>query len=143
LVVMAGKCRNVLRFVVVVSLLAVGAAGCGSSSHPDQGLRARGVPRALASEWEARASAVADAVGAGDNCHALQLASSLRDDVIAKESAVPSRLRTPLLTGVNALADRILCRPAAQAPKGPKPPKHHPHDEHHGKHQDGNGQGKD
>ncbi len=99
------------------------------------------MPRALASEWEARASAVADAAGAGDDCHALQLAASLRDDVIAKESQVPARLRSPLLAGVNALADRIVCSvpprtvtvPPKTPPKHPRPPKSpHKDDHRHG-----------
>jgi hypothetical protein len=77
----------------------------------------------------------------------LQLAGSLRDQVIAKESQVPSRLRSPLLAGVNALADRIVCEPPPQTvtappPKKPPPPK--PHDDHHGKHhRHGDGQGGD
>lgn len=94
-----------------------------------------GVPRALASEWESRAVAVADAAAAGDNCQALHLAVALRDEVVAKETQVPSRLRSPLLAGVNALADRIVCHPPPQTVTGPpaKPPKHKPHDDHHGK----------
>jgi hypothetical protein len=131
-----GKCRNVLRFLVAVSLLSVLAAGCGGSSPPTR-IGAPEVPRALASEWEARASAVADAAAAGDDCHASQLAASLRDDVIAKESQVPARLQSPLLAGVNALADRIVCQvppqtvtvPPQKPPKHEGPPKpHHKHD---------------
>ena len=132
-----GKWRNVLRFLVAVSLLALLVGGCGGSSRPTR-TGAREVPRALASEWEARASAVADAAAAGDDCRALQLAATLRDDVIAKESQVPARLQSPLLAGVNALADRIVCRvppqtvtlPPKAPPKPPQPP--HKHDHHHG-----------
>lgn len=143
-----GKCRNVLRICVAVSLLALLAAGCGGSSRPTR-TGAREVPRALASEWEARASAVADAAAAGDDCHALQLAAALRDDVIAKESEVPTRLRSPLLAGVNALADRIVCQvppqtvtvPPKKPPKHPGPPKPpHKHD-HHGRGGDSQGDG--
>lgn len=105
------------------------------------------MPRALASEWEARASAIADAAAAGDDCHALQLAASLRDDVIAKESQVPVRLQSPLLAGVNALADRIVCRvppqtvtvPPKKPLEHPKPP--HKHDHHHGPGGDNQGDG--
>jgi hypothetical protein len=107
------------------------------------------VPRALASEWEARASAIANAAAAGDDCHALQLAASLRDDVIAKESQLPARLQAPLLAGVNALADRIVCQEPPQtvtvAPTKPKPPKPpeppHKHDHHHGPGGDKHGDG--
>jgi len=87
----------------------------------------------LAQAWEGQASAIASAASAGNSCRALQLASSLRDDVVSSQQRVPSRLRSALLTGVNALADRITCTPAptqpTKPPKGPKPPK--PHD-HHG-----------
>lgn len=144
---MAGKSRDVLRILLGVSLLALLAVGCGASSRPDRAA-AGGVPRSLAGEWEARASAVADAAAAGDDCRALQLAASLRDDVIAKESQVPSRLRPPLLAGVNALADRIVCQVPPQTKtlppqKPPKPPEHkppHKHD-HHGSGGDNQGNG--
>ena len=144
---MAGKCRDVLRILLGVSLLALFAVGCGASSRPDRAAAA-GVPRLLAGEWEARASAVADAAAAGDDCRALQLAASLRDDVIAKESQVPSGLRSPLLAGVNALADRIVCQVPPQTvtvppKKPPKPPERkppHKHD-HHGSGGDNQGNG--
>jgi hypothetical protein len=134
---------------VAVSLLSVLAAGCGGSSPPTR-IGAPEVPRALASEWEARASAVADAAAAGDDCHASQLAASLRDDVIAKESQVPARLQSPLLAGVNALADRIVCQvppqtvtvPPKKPPKNAEPPKPpHKHDHHHGPGGDNQGGG--
>jgi hypothetical protein len=54
---------------------------------------------------------------------------------------VPIPLREPLLLGVNSLADRIVCKPAAVAPphpKQPKPPKphdHHGHSDEKGKHE--------
>jgi hypothetical protein len=137
----------VLRIVSAVGLVALLVAGCGGSSRSADRTTVHGVPRALASEWESRAVAVADAAAAGDDCRALQLAGSLRDQVIAKESQVPSRLRSPLLAGVNALADRIVCEPPPRtvtAPAPNKPPKPKPHDDHHGKHhRHGDGQGGD
>ena len=60
--------------------------------------------------------------------------------MIANESRVPARLRSPLLAGVNALADRIVCRvpPQTVTVTPQKPPKHegppkppHKHDHHH------------
>jgi hypothetical protein len=93
----------------------------------------------LAHEWASQASAIAAAAAAGDSCHALQLASALRDQVIAAEGRVPARLRSPLVSGVNALADRITCTvtvpapPTTQAKPPPRekpPPKHDHH--HHG-----------
>jgi hypothetical protein len=141
---MAGKCRNVPRILLAAFLFMLLAVGCGSSSRPNRATG--GVPRALAAEWESRASAVAAAAATGDDCRALQLAASLRDDVIAKESQVPSRLQSPLLAGVNALANRIVCRvppqtvtlPSKEPRKHPKPP--HEHD-HHGPGGDKQGNG--
>jgi hypothetical protein len=89
----------------------------------------------LAQAWEGQASAIAHAASAGNSCRALQLASSLRADVVSSQQRVPSHLRSALLTGVNALADRITCTPAptqpTKPPKGPKPKPPKPHD-HHG-----------
>ena len=142
---MAGKCRNVLRILLAASLLVLFAVACGASSRPNRA-SAGGVPRALGAEWASRASAIADAAAAGDDCRALQLAASLRNDVIAKRSQVPSRLQSPLLAGVNALANRIVCQvppqtltvPPKEPPKHPKPP--HKHD-HHGPGGDKQGDG--
>src|SRR5439155_10676717 len=87
----------------------------------------QGMPRALAQAWAGQASAIATAASAGNSCRALQLATSLRQDVVTSEQEVPLRLRSPLRTGVNALADRvnaladrITCTPAAKR----KPPEH-------------------
>lgn len=118
-----------------MTLLAVVAAGCGGATRT-RGSSQRGVPRALAQRWEREASAIATAAAAGDDCTALQLAGSLRDRVVAAEQEVPLRLRSPLLTGVNALADRITCTPPPpRKPPGKphKPPKPPPDDHgHHG-----------
>jgi len=134
----------VLRIVLGLSLLALVAAACGGSSRPDR-VGAHGVPRALASAWEARASAVAQAVASGNDCRAQQLASALRDEIIADEAKLPPRLYSPLLSGANALADRIVCEvppetvtvPAKKAPKPPPKPK--PPDKHHHHHGDQHG----
>lgn len=129
-----------LRIVSVTALAALAVAGCGGSGG--QTRAEGGIPRALAAAWATRASAVATAAAAGENCRASELASSLRDAIIAKEGQVPARLQKPLLQGANALADRITCTvppqtvTVAPAPKPkPKPPGHEkpPHD-HHGKH---------
>jgi hypothetical protein len=130
-----GRYGNVSRIVSAVALTALLVAGCGGSSRPPDRTAVHGVPRALASEWEARAVEVANAAAAGDSCRASQLAASLRDEVIANQSHVPSRLQSPLLAGVNALADRIVCRPPTNTVTAPpaSPPEHKPHDDH-GKH---------
>jgi len=99
------------------------------------------VPRALALDWERQAAAIATVASARDSCRARQLASTLRADVTASKAEVPRRLRTPLLAGVNALANRITCAPPAP-PAPPKPP-HKPHGPHghHGHHGHGDGNG--
>jgi hypothetical protein len=98
----------------------------------------------LAQAWEGQASAIADAASAGDTCHALQLADSLRADVEASKSRLPARLRPPLLEGVSALADRITCTPAPpkEPPKPPHKPRDHGHHDHHGHGGDGGKGGK-
>jgi hypothetical protein len=143
---------RVLRILAAASLLAVAAAGCGGAAPETRAMQR--VPRALAENWEGQAAAIATAASKGDSCRALRLARSLRTEVIAKQREVPPRLRSPLLIGVNSLADRIKCTPIVtpepqpkhsppppkQGPKPkPKPPKHHgPPD--HGK---GHGKGHD
>lgn len=131
---MGGRYRNVLlRIVSAAAFLAVVAAGCGGSARLDRPA-SRGIPPALSAEWQAQASRVADAAAAGNDCLALQRASSLRDAIIAHEAKLPARLYSPLVTGATALADRIGCKPAVTTPqkKPPEPPKHpKPHDDHH------------
>jgi len=142
---MLGTWVNVLKIVSAAALLVVVAAGCGGADRSLQA-SARGVPRALATEWEGRASAIAAAAAAGNDCQARNLALSLRTDVLAAQAQVPQRLRSPLSTGVSELAGLTTCTPAARKPpKGPnpgpkpgKPPEHGPHG--HDKHGDGNEQ---
>ena len=138
---MTGTGRKVFRILSVTALVALVAAGCGSAGPRPRA--DRGLPRALASAWATRASAVASAAAAGENCRASQLASSLRDAIIAEEGRVPIRLQKPLIQGANALADRITCTvtvaPAPQAPKPsghkpPQPPHHHKKHDDHGDH---------
>lgn len=132
---MRGTCRNVLKAVSVAALVVAVVAGCGGGDRPQRSV-AHGVPRTLAQAWEARAAAIASAARAGNSCRAQRLAASLRDDVVSSEHKLPPRLRTPLLTGVNALADRITCtrvvtvptpskKPPPKPKPNPKPPKPH------------------
>jgi hypothetical protein len=101
----------------------------------------------LAQRWEARASAIADAATVGDDCRALHLAGALRDEVAAARREVPLRLRSPLLSGVQALADRITCTPPPPVvkPKEPPKPPMPPKDDHghHGHHKHDGGEGND
>jgi hypothetical protein len=134
---------TVLRLFSAVALLAVVAAGCGSG-RTTRGPADRGIPRALAHSWEAQASAIAEAAASRDDCKALDLARSLRSRVVATERRVPVRLRSPLMTGVNALVSRLTCTPppAPTTPKEPPKPPEPPHDKHddHG-HHDHHGKG--
>ena len=145
---MAGRRRYVGRIVSAAVVVVLVAAACGSSARPDR-TTARGVPRALASVWAAQASQIAETARAGDGCSAHQLANTLRDEIVAKQAELPVRLSSPLLMGVNALADRIVCEvppqtvtvsdkkppphePKPKPPPKPPPPKHHPkHDDNH------------
>ena len=110
---MVGTETRVLRIVPAVALLVVVAAGCGGADRPQRSA-VHGVPRALAQGWEDQASAIATAASAGNDCQALQLAKSLRDEVVASQLKLPYRLRSPVLIGVNRLADRITCTPVVQ-----------------------------
>ena len=124
------------------ALAVVIVAGCGGASRPQQSAL-RGVPPALAHDWEGQATAIATAASAGDSCRALQLASSLRDQVLASEHKLPLRLRSPLVAGVNALADRLTCTVTTTVETVPTKPPGHKHDHHeHGHHGDGGGKDK-
>ena len=136
---------RVLRTLSAALFLVVVAAGCGDAGRPQRSALPE-VPSALAQEWAGQASEIAAAASAGNSCRALQLAKVLRTEVNASKNRVPSRLRPPLLTSVNALADRIGCTPVVPAPpkkptppKEPKPPKGHHEHGHHGHHGHGDG----
>lgn len=124
-----------LKLVAVIGLLVLVAAGCGGAGGP----KPHGVPRALAHEWEDRASLIAAAAASGNDCRAMHLAQNLRADVLAAEHKLPVRLRSPLATGVTALAARTTCTPPpsvqSKPPKKPEPPPRHKHGHH--KHDEG------
>jgi hypothetical protein len=126
----------------VAALLMVVAAGCGGSSR-SQEAAIHQIPRALAQDWEGQASEIAAVAGRGDSCRALQLASSLRNEIDASRAKLPRRLRAPLLSGVNSLADRITCSPpVTTVPKKPPKPPHEGHGHHgHPGHGHGGGDG--
>ncbi len=140
---MAGTSRSVLRTASAAAVVLLVAAGCGGSARPHS--TARVLPRELARTWASQADAVATAAAAGNSCRAQQLAGSLRDEIITAEGKIPTRLRQPLLVGVNSLADRIVCKPVAvtpqhppkhpKAPTAPEPHGHHGHGNDKGKHQ--------
>jgi hypothetical protein len=136
----------VLRFVSLAALIAIVAAGCAGAARR-QSSTTHEMPRILAREWEGQASAIATAAAAGDDCRAMRLAASLRNEVSASRHEVPPRLRAPLLTGVNALADRIstctrvvtVQTPPEVPLKGPKPKPPHGPPKHGRGHGDGGG----
>lgn len=136
---MPGTSWNMSWLVPVAALVVVVGAGCGGAA-PAERSALHGVPPVLARDWEGQASAIARAASAGDSCGALRLANALRDEVLASERKLPLRLRSPLVTGVNALADRLTCTvtttvetPPAKPKPPPKPPGHkHDHHDHHG-----------
>jgi hypothetical protein len=137
----------VLKIVSVAALVLVVAAGCGDGSRPERSVL-RGVPSALARDWQGQANEIASAASAGEDCRALRLAKSLRNQVLASERELPARLRSPLVTGVNALADRLTCTVTTTVetvPQEPKPPDKHKedHKDHHGHHGHGDGGGDD
>jgi len=120
---------RVLRILSAAAFLAVVAAGCGGAAP--QKLALHGIPRALAQDWEQRASAIASAAAAGHSCNALRLADALRSDVVATQHKVPLRLRAPT----------VQTQPK-KPPKAPRPPhEHHGKDGRHG-HGDSGGRDK-
>jgi hypothetical protein len=133
-----------MRLASLTALVVLAVAGCGGSARPEP-TASRGLPPALAQQWAAQASTIANTAAHGQGCRAQQLASTLRDEIIAQKGRVPARLQRPLVTGVNALADRITCtpQPVAVQSKTPKPAKPPPkphgpgpgHDHDHGDHQ--------
>jgi len=116
------------------------AAGCGG--HEAAGPQQPTLPRPLAQRLAGASDAVATALVAGDECTALHRATSLQRTVIAAINAhrVPPVFQEQLLGAVNALAERIECRP----PAPPPPPApvvgenedhgHHGHHRGHGRH---------
>jgi hypothetical protein len=87
--------------LLVVALV---AAGCGAAAGPR-------IPRALASDWRARADEIAAALAAHDACRAHRSAVRLQQEVIAaiNRGTLPPRFQEPLLGAVNDLAARAGC----------------------------------
>lgn len=114
-------------------------AGCGGApKRAAPPPRPPHLPRALARAWAAQASAVAQALAAGDGCTAEQHASQLRDEVVqaVNRRQVPARFQETLGAAVNDLPGRITCNPAPPAAPAP-----HPHHDHGPGHDHGHGHG--
>jgi hypothetical protein len=117
---------------LVVSSVALLAAGCGSSSSPP---RAKPPPRIPAAVAEQLASD-ADAVAASSGCAGHAAAVKLFADARAEIGSVPSRYQEQLMGAANDIAGGIPACPPPKPKGAPGHPKHH-HD-HHG---DGDNQG--
>lgn len=117
-----------MRRTGYLCLLALVVAGCGGGAR--QGPSARRIPAGLAHGWARRADAIAAAADAGDPCRASQLAESLQQDVIDRESSVPLRYRGILLRAANRLANGIVCTATVTTVVTSNPPHPHPHPPH-------------
>jgi hypothetical protein len=87
-------------------------SGCGTGAE-QRATTPPTFPRAVALPLARASDGVAAALAAGDNCRALTLAQSLRQQTGAAVAAarVPPRLRRPLQAAANDLARRIECTP--------------------------------
>ena len=118
------------RIAAVAALVVLVAAGCGGGARP-QPTVAHGIPSALAQDWSGQASAIAAAAAAGNDCRAQALAVSFRKQVLQKQQLLPSRLRSPLVTGVDSLVERTSCRETVTVETTAGPPQHGPKPPHH------------
>jgi hypothetical protein len=137
--------RNRIRMFLLIVACA-GAAACGSGSAA-QSTRSPVIPRALASDLEARADSVAVSLGAQHSCAALDQARQLGTAVDAAIAAgrVPAALQPQLQAATTRLVAGIRCTPPPPARPKPKPPGHDRkhHDRKHqgpGKHDQGDGE---
>jgi hypothetical protein len=101
-----GRLRTLLALIAVGLALAV--AGCGGSSNSTARPE---LPHAIAVDLAGRADAIADALDAGDECTAAQLADQLKHAV---ESAlaggqVPSAFRAELERNAADLQNEVNC----------------------------------
>lgn len=123
------------RAASVAGLLVLVTAGCGSARAGAP--RAPTLPRSLARTWATRADAVAAAAAAGETCRAKRLAAALRSRVIEAGASIPAKLRVPLLSSVNSLANRLTCEPPPPTTvtvEQPPPPGGHGPPHGHGHH---------
>ena len=90
-------------------------AGCGSGTDKHAAPPAR-IPHTLAVALAQRSDEIADALDAGAECRALNLARALQQQTIKAINArrVPGPLQEALQTTVNDLAERIACVPPPQ-----------------------------
>ena len=104
--------------LLVVAALALALAGCGGAAKHAAEKPPR-LPRALAQALAQQADGIAGALAAGDGCTALQLAGSLRAEVVQAVNArqIPRAFQESLLATANDLTGRITCSPPPEKPK--------------------------
>lgn len=134
--------------LMLLILACAGAAACGggSAGSASQSSRSPVIPRALASDLEARADTVAVSLDAQRGCAALDQARRLSTAVHAAIAAgrVPAALQPQLQAATTRLVAGIRCVPPPPTTPKPKPPGHerHHHDrKHHGPGQNDEGGG--
>jgi hypothetical protein len=131
------RTRRVELGAAVAAALLLSACGGAKQSAPP----APTFPRSLASSLAAQSDAVANALAAGDSCHALSLANVLQRHTIAaiNQGRVSADLQEQLSGAVNALVSRVKCvAPPAPAPQ-PQEHGHGKHKEHGKKKHEGDG----
>jgi hypothetical protein len=106
--------------------LAVALAGCGGGSRPTTAQAE--LPRAVAEDLASKSDAVADALDAGDQCKAAQLADELKNAVETAVSGgeVPAVFQGELERNATDLQNKVNCEQKKQEEKGKK--KGHKHE---------------
>jgi hypothetical protein len=88
--------------------------GCGQTAQQARS-PSPALARKLANDLAKRSDAVADALAAGDSCHAARLAAELQRKTIEaiNRGRVAPLLQEPLSASVNELVARVRCVPPA------------------------------
>jgi hypothetical protein len=100
--------------------LAIALAGCGGGSSPTTAQAE--LPRALADDLASKSDSIADALDAGDQCKAAQLADELKNAVEAAVSGgqVPSAFQGELVRNATDLQNEVNCDEKKHEDKGKK-----------------------
>ena len=98
--------------------LAIALAGCGGGSSPTTAQAE--LPRALADDLASKSDSIADALDAGDQCKAAQLADELKNAVEAAVSGgqVPSAFQGELVRNATDLQNEVNCDEKKEDDKG-------------------------
>lgn len=114
------------RLAALAVLAALALAGCGGTTKHAAPAAPR-LPRALAQAWAQQADGVAAALAAGDGCTALQVAGTLRAEVVQalNQRLIPHAFQETIVGAVNDLPARITCTPAKHSNHEHKPKHDH------------------